>query len=420
MRLVPPPHVFDVSEVVLLRKRVGYAATSLKAVGFLSALYVLAYLGHFVGVGIGLIFALLTPGCSALIANRLRSGNTRAVKLAAAWWLLFAGSLLLYAFPKSLRAGITGGRLVGAAILLVPLYFLARGLVAVSAYRSSQRNKKVGNDLTAFPWEEGLRIKRRPKSLTKRSMTAYFLLIISPLPLLFGLGGMLSGEVPIFEEEAERIGYGAGFLIFGLALLAWGARIYRRARRAAMAPGRALVKRDDRSIVLYLRSFQDDSGIMVSARATNGRILAERFVKISFEELVTDHLWGYGPVVGIGDPRLQHKPAPLGAARDYAGDSSWQGDVMGMMREAAIIVAILGGTQGLAWEIDTIANLGLAPKLVLLFPPVELQELKARWQFLLSHTRSGLLDLEIDFARTFAILFPNGNAAVIAGPRRNN
>ena len=91
-----------------------------------------------------------------------------------------------------------------------------------------------------------------------------------------------------------------------------------------------------------------------------------------------------------------------------------------MMREAAIIVAILGGTQGLAWEIDTIANLGLAPKLVLLFPPVELQELKARWQFLLSHTRSGLLDLEIDFARTFAILFPNGNAAVIAGPRRNN
>lgn len=37
----------------------------------------------------------------------------------------------------------------------------------------------------------------------------------------------------------------------------------------------------------------------------------ERLVKISFEELVTDHLWGYGPVVAIGDPRAKCK-ATLG------------------------------------------------------------------------------------------------------------
>jgi hypothetical protein len=55
--------------------------------------------------------------------------------------------------------------------------------------------------------------------------------------------------------------------MISLVLIAWGARIYRRARRAAMLPGSALMKRDSRPIVLYLRSFHDDSQIKLRARA---------------------------------------------------------------------------------------------------------------------------------------------------------
>lgn len=177
-----------------------------------------------------------------------------------------------------------------------------------------------------------------------------------------------------------------------------------------MLPGSALVRKDVRSIVLYLRSFHDDTGIMLRARANNGRILLEKIVKISFEEVVTDHMWGYGPVLAIGNPQTKNKPAPLGAARDYMTDSSWREKVTELMQRASMIVAIAGGTQGLAWEIDTIVRLGLVSKFVLLLPPVDMQELEARWQYLASNATSAVLPSEIDLVRARAVIFPNGNA----------
>ena len=68
------------------------------------------------------------------------------------------------------------------------------------------------------------------------------------------------------------------------------------------------MKKDRRPIVLYLRSFQDDSEIKMSARVANGRILPERLIKIPFEEVVTDHLWGYGPVLPLVTRKEDIKP----------------------------------------------------------------------------------------------------------------
>ena len=220
------------------------------------------------------------------------------------------------------------------------------------------------------------------------------------------------------------------------AVLLWVVRIYRRARRKAMLPGRKLVKRDARPIVLYLRSFQDDSGIKLRARATNGRILLERLIKISFEELVTDHLWRYGPVLAISNSRAKDKLEPLGAAREYATDASWQDKVTDLMQQASMIVAIAGATQGFVWEIDRIARLGFLSKLVLLLPPVATEELMARWQCLASNAnflprfprwpgkRPNIerpnLSSEIDLLRTRAVIFTEGRPALILGDKRND
>jgi hypothetical protein len=184
-----------------------------------------------------------------------------------------------------------------------------------------------------------------------------------------------------------------------------------------MLPGSVLTKKDTRPIVLYLRSFQDDSKIRLRARTANGRTLPERLLKIPFEEVVTDHLWGYGPVLAIGDPRTKSKRAPLGAARDYADDSTWQQKVIELMQEAALIVVIAGGTKGLAWEIDTIAKQGALWKLVVLLPPVGMQEVQSRWQELVSHVSNNALPTQIDFARARAVMFPKGTTAVIAGEK---
>jgi hypothetical protein len=201
--------------------------------------------------------------------------------------------------------------------------------------------------LALNPYEEGHQIKKRPKFINKRNVAAYGLLILSPLPALFGWLGGWTGELRIYSDEAELIGAQIGGALAFLLLILWGTRIYRRARRAAMLPGSALMKKDTRPAVLYLRSFHDDSRIKVRARAANGRILPERLVKIPFEEVVTDHLWGYGPVLAIGNPQTKSKRAPLGAARDYADDSSWQQKVTELMHKAAMIVVVAGGTEGL-------------------------------------------------------------------------
>jgi hypothetical protein len=220
-----------------------------------------------------------------------------------------------------------------------------------------------------------------------------------------------------YDNEAELVGRWIAAISILLGMAAWGTRIYRRARRAAMLPGSALVKKDKRPIVAYLRSFQDDTEIKLRARAANGRILPERLVKIPFEEVVTDHLWGYGPVLAIGNPRARSKRAPLGAARDYVDDSAWQQKVTELIGDAAMIVAVAGGTEGLAWEIDTIARVGSVWKLVLLLPPVGVKKLRPRWQTLTRHGGSNLLPAHIDFARSRAVFFPKGEPALIAGDK---
>lgn len=180
------------------------------------------------------------------------------------------------------------------------------------------------------------------------------------------------------------------------------------------------MKNDTRPIVLYLRSFQDDSRIKLWARTANGRILPERLVRIPFEEVATDHLWGYGPVLAIGNPRAKSKRAPLGAAREYVEDSSWQQKVIELMQDAAMIVVIAGGTAGLVWELDAIARLGPLWKLVVLLPPVGVQTLQARWQTLAAHLGSNVLPAQIELSRARAVIFPKGRAVLLVGKKRND
>ncbi len=188
-----------------------------------------------------------------------------------------------------------------------------------------------------------------------------------------------------------------------------------------------MTKKDARPIVLYLRSFQDDSRIKLWARAANGRILAERLARVSFEEVVTDHLWGYGPVLAIGNPgasraldevgRKLWKPerTPLGAARDYADDSTWREKAIQMMQDATMIVVVAGATPGLAWEIETIVSLGAIRKLVIVLPPVSEEELQTRWKVVAGQFEGSLLPVRIDLPSGRAVVFPEGRPALITG-----
>jgi hypothetical protein len=423
--LASSPWELDVSPVVRLRKRLGRAATSLKIIGLLSAfyvftysyLYVFTYLNGYVGVGAALACGLLVLWCACRIAAQLRSGSTRAAALGAAWGVLWTAIVLLDGLPKGLKDGIDVVFLIGMVMFSAPLYFLARGLFAFIAQRALQASAPNSADpLASNPWEEGFCLKTHPKFMNKKSIAAYWFFVLSPL--LYVTVSRVTYSPPDPNDEVRIAGYGMCGVLLILAMWTWGARNYGRARRAARLTGSEFAKQDARAIVLYLRSFQDDSEIKLYARGTDGRILLERLVKITLEELVTDHLWGYGPVLAIGDSQVKGNAPTLGAVRDY--DPSWQENVTDLIQRASMIVAIVGATHGLFWEIDKVMSLGLRWKLVLLLPPVPIWELRWRWQCLTSNVIGADLPTEIDLRRTRAVVFEDGRPALITADQRND
>lgn len=417
---LPSAAELDVSTPARLRKPIRSAARAFKIIGLLSAFWVAGYLDRYLGFVADLVCAVVVVWCAFQVSKRLRSGSLLSAAIACAWCLLWAGAQV-FELPKYLRVNrdfySVFYTLIGALVSVVPIGFVVRGLLAFRALRVYQKSvPNLGDPLANHPWEEGLYIRKHPRFVNKRSVSGRIFILLAPVPYLWVWA---TANVIGNPDVAELVGQNIASIGMAFGALVWGTHIYRRARKQAMLPGSELVKKDSRPIVLYLRSFHDDSKIKLRARATDGRILLERLVKISFEELVTNRLWGFGPVLAIGNPRTRRQTAPLGAARDYVTDAGWQETAMQLMRQSSMIVAIAAATQGLAWEIGAVVEGGFLPKLALLVPPLESGELKARWQFLLSDVLGTSLPSQVDLTRARAVVFPGGHPLLITGNRRN-
>ena len=409
----------DVSGVSRLRARIGRAATSLKIIGFLSSFYAFV-LSHQLGSPADLLIAVAVFLVARSLAARMRSGISWAMRAAGIWLVVWFAANALDAVPKALRAGMNVFSTIGMVIFIVPLFFLAHGLIDANRWHATGGVAMSGaGPLGRVPWERGRRARRkRPRFLNKKSASAYVFLVLTPLPW-FLLAMSAVNQPEMSGNSAERAGRYAAMIVIHLLVWVWMVKIYRRARRHAMLRASEAVLADPRAAVLYLRSFKDDRAIRVRARATNGRILPERLIRVAFEEVITDHLWSHGPVVAIGDPALKDERAPLGAARDFAADAEWQGKAADLMRAASIIVATIGQTEGFVWEIEQIVNARLRSKLILLVPPVGRRQAQARWDFLRSRVPSVHLPANVDARRTRAVVFPGDVPTLIQDRTRN-
>jgi hypothetical protein len=411
----------DVSGVSRLRARIGRAATSLRVLGFLSAGDAF-FLSGDAGVSFpfDLLVAVAVFWLARFLAKRMRSGTSWAIRAAWGWVAVSSAWTALTFIPKLLNAGLSGYGFISLMMFVVPLCFLARGLIEWNRWHATGGAATTSaGPLAGFPWERGRRGRRkRPRFLNKKSASAYVFLVLTPLPwIMLALSSVNQPEMT--GDSAERAGRYAAMILMHLLVWLWMVRIYRKARRHAMLRASEVVRADPRAAVLYLRSFKDDKAIRVRARATNGRILPERLVKVAFEEVITDHLWSYGPVVAIGDPALKDERAPLGAARDFAADAEWQAKATDLMRAASIIVATVGRTEGFVWEIEQILSARLRSKLILLLPPVGAKQARARWEFLRSRVPSALIPADVDARRTRAVVFPRDMPIVIQDRTRN-
>jgi hypothetical protein len=137
-----------------------------------------------------------------------------------------------------------------------------------------------------------------------------------------------------------------GFVVLLPVGLALTSMIFAARRR--MAPeGRALLKRDRRPPILYLRSFTDDQ--TESGNPDLGGALWG-----TYEERLFRSMRSYGPVVAIGRPG--DPMPPLGAARMYVDDAGWKDVVKELVARAQLVVLRPGITGALLWEAETVAQ----------------------------------------------------------------
>ena len=149
-----------------------------------------------------------------------------------------------------------------------------------------------------------------------------------------------------------------------------GVAVYYRTLRRAKLRATELRAADRRPPVLLLRQFSDDG--LSSMRFTLGD-------RPTFEHLAAAALTRIGPTISIGKPGEPLQP--LGAAREYLSDADWQRAVERLIREAGVVVFVLGGSRSLLWEFRTaIEARGTAGVLVLVPPIRDALELQQRWE----------------------------------------
>jgi hypothetical protein len=149
-------------------------------------------------------------------------------------------------------------------------------------------------------------------------------------------------------------------------------RHFRRVRAILALRAQEVRVADRRLPVLLLRSFADDE--LAMERTT---LLSKTYVpKLSLEEQIVAQLWEVGPVVAIGQPALEVDP--IGAARERIVGPLWQPRVHALIEECALVVVVLGQTEGLFWEYQQLAR--RSTSVLAILPPSDANVLAERWK----------------------------------------
>jgi len=190
------------------------------------------------------------------------------------------------------------------------------------------------------------------------------LFLVGAAVLMIGAGSLFlasNGNTDLGAQLQEKA-FAAGGLLVALRASA-NVRASRDAARRDRARERGT------PTVLYLRSFGDDKLTVVSTRKQ--RIGLERLSwrrRELFEDVIAKSLSRVGPVVAIAKPGTGQRD--LGPARDSIVTEDWLGAVKVYMGEALLVAVVIGSSEGLVRELETLGKLGLHDRLCLFMPPV--------------------------------------------------
>jgi len=247
---------------------------------------------------------------------------------------------------------------------------------------------------------------------SKRAKALAWVLVALPVGVIVLLGltlalGATIGFVPkaAIDFVAEVVG---GLVLYAAIVTVFF--LYRYGARH-VAPGVAAVQYEDhRAPILLLRSFKDEN-IQIQREFSPVLGIFYQFLPKRLDEFLEESLRSYGPVIAIGRPK--EAVPPLGAAREYAG-TDWELLVERRISESQFVVAILGRTEGLAWEMSTIMRLSARDKLILVVPPVlRARDVSERWESI-----SRALKERFELPANAALISWYGDSVLAATARR--
>lgn len=162
--------------------------------------------------------------------------------------------------------------------------------------------------------------------------------------------------------------YGAVIVLFWFSV--GGLACIRHGRRLGAPTAEALLSKDTRAPVLYLRSFEEDR---VTSKWSDFKNVLDflspsgKNIDLETEEVTLARVMKQiGPFIAIG--RSDDELPELGAARTYVDDSAWQEKTAALIAQAQLVVFRFSMmvTQGVCWEIQKAIELVQPHKLVLL------------------------------------------------------
>ncbi len=165
-------------------------------------------------------------------------------------------------------------------------------------------------------------------------------------------------------------------LALGFAVMAI-AKVIDIGRRVQEPDGWDLMRRDPRPPVIYLRSFVEDRRVTskepLGRREGGAAVTSVRTKPASREPRLAHAFQSIGPFVAVGAPG--ERLAPIGAARIYLSDDTWQTTVATLVERAAVVVLQPEVTPGTWWELHLVIDTVDLRRVLLLVPNPALRPL---------------------------------------------
>jgi hypothetical protein len=343
---------------------------------------------------------------------KLRSWPELAGILAMIGTTVLYGTIYDVIKLDSLGGGLTVGLSVLAVIVFFTYVFTASALVNRARVRALQNSDTTAVDVErSQQWEERYFAPLRSKWGTDWHSAGLYIRPVASFALAIGI------SVWSDSRALESLAWGVAFfqaLLFG--------RVVQYVRRLGQPSAPRAVAEAGRQPILFLRPFALDA-LPVSPIGDHWYAIFNPFAwldKRTFEEHLGSTFKDLGPVIAVGRPG--EEVAPLGAAREYADDVSWQQLVLDRAARSQFVIMEVDGTPGMVWELDHVTRLVGVQRILLILPPGEdLFETRSvewykRWAALQSRFEF-LPEVSED---TAAVLYDAADRPVLVGGVKNS